>query len=43
MSLKELDRSIADYTAFEIREFVRLLFEKNDVILTGDNKPKINQ
>jgi len=43
MSLKDLDQSIADYTTFEIGECVRLLLENNDVILTTDNKLKINQ
>jgi ATP-dependent DNA helicase RecQ len=43
MSLKDLDQSIADYTTFEIGESVRLLLENNDVILTTDNKLKINQ
>ena len=43
MSLKDLDQSIADYITFEIGESVRLLLEKNDVILTTDNKLKINQ
>ena len=43
MSLKDLDQSIADYTTFEIGECVRLLLENNDVILTSDNKLKINQ
>ena len=43
MSLKDLDQSIADYTTFEIGESVRLLLENNNIILTTDNKLKINQ